>query len=259
MQPDLTDISHIYRFFSAMVHEDISAMQEAVDQGMAIDTLHPLRHTTALMESTRLGRTKAACWLLDHGASPGLLSGIRATSALHVAIRQRNASLTKQMLNLMERVNMLDHAGRSLMHLLVQYTEFKQQKNWLGIAETILQKSQRVDVLDDEGITELHYTLIHEWHALAELLLSYGANPNALALDTGVSPLHMAALNQQRAMVKLLLSYGANANIPASDGKTALQIMPEIAQLESEITHTPVIHVTLEALQPDHASLDKTK
>lgn len=236
--PGPLPVQQVYRWFNAVTNEEMDVLEAALDAGIAPDVLHPLRHTTALMEATRLGRASAAMWLLAHGAAPGLLCGSRSTTPLHTAIRQGNASLTKAMVDVSDCVASVDHGGRTIMHMLAQYGGRAQEKQWLHIAAMILEKQPRLDVLDSEGITALHYALIHEWPGLAELLLSHGANPNALALDTGVSPLLMAALNQQRPMVRLLLKYGANPYLPAGDGQTALALMPDIKSMLLEVGDT---------------------
>lgn len=232
MESKTLDIHDIYRFFSAMLNEDCEALEQTIHAGLPVDSLHPLRHTTALMEATRLGRIKSAKWLLDHGAAPGFLSGTRISSPLHTAIRHGNIALVEIMLNQIDHVNIVDHNGSTPLHLLAQHVRPATQAAWVSIAQIILLKSQLLDVLDNEGITALHYALIHEWYDFAELLLARGANPNALALGTHISPLHMAALNQQRKLVRLLLAYGANPNIIAADGQTALDIMPEISTIK---------------------------
>ncbi len=242
----------IYRWFNAITHEEITVLNAALGAGMPVDVLHPLRHTTALMEATRLGRAHACQWLLAHGAAPGLLCGTRSTSPLHTAIRQGNAALSEAMLHHCEHASIIDHDGRTPIHMLAQYANRAEEAMWLHIAHMLIEKCPRLDALDSEGITALHYALIHEWPELAELLLDQGANPNALALDTGVSPLIMAALNQQRAMVRLLLKYGANPYLPAGDGKTALALMPDIKSMLTSKQALPEDALTPELAQARH-------
>lgn len=237
VHPDPAPLQQLYRWFSAVSNQEMAVLAEMLTPALDIDVLHPLRHTTALMEATRLGRTKAANWLLEQGAAPGLLCGVRPSSPLHAAIRCSHAALTKAMLDKMEHLSCIDHGGRTPLHMLVQYADRAQEKLWLKIATDMVEKTPRLDALDSEGITVLHYALIHEWPDLVELLLEHGANPNALAIDTGVSPVLMAALNQQHHVVRMLLKYGANPYIPSSDGQTALAVMPGIARMVDDTQH----------------------
>lgn len=236
----LSPTQAIYSWFSAVIQQDIEAMAQTIEQhNLAIDSLHPLRQTTALMEATRLGRDISAIWLVEHGAAPGLLSGHTPSTPLHSAVRRAQASLVTHMLQATDNVQAADQHGRTALHMLAQYAPHTQATLWLDIAKSLIHKQLRIDALDSEGITALHYALIHEWPALTELLLEMGANPNALALDTGVSPLLMAALNQQRDMVRLLLRYGANPDLPSISGKTATALMPDIARMLSEKLSAP--------------------
>lgn len=245
-------VQDIYRWFNAVTNEEMAVLEVALTAGMPVDVLHPLRHTTALMEATRLGRAHASQWLLAHGAAPGLLCGSRSTSPLHTAIRQGNAALTEAMLHSCEHASIVDHGGRTPIHMLAQYGGRAEEAVWLHIAHMLIEKCPRLDALDSEGITALHYALIHEWPELAELLLEHRANPNALALDTGVSPLMMAALNQQRPMVRLLLKYGANPYLPAGDGKTAMALMPDIKSMLTSGQALPQDSITPELAHARH-------
>ena len=67
----------------------------------------------------------------------------------------------------------------------------------LEIAKKLLDKHCSIDALDHEGITSLHHCVVNNEPELAELLLEYGANPNALIPDSWVSPLMIAALEKK--------------------------------------------------------------
>ncbi len=233
MEPIAAQI--LYSFFSAVMQQDIAAMDRLMRASrLTIDCLHPLRRLTALTEATRLGRTRACTWLLERGAAPGLLCGIKPTTALHQAIAGRHVALAEAMLATMETAHLVDYHGASPLHLLAQYADLASEDAWLRLAGALIDKQVRLEALDHEGVTALHYALIHERADLVELLLARGANPNAMALDTGMSPLLMAALNQQRDMVRLLLRYGANPDLPSVSGKTAAALMPDIERMLSE-------------------------
>lgn len=231
------DIQAIYRFFHMALQENCEALEQTLKTGFPVDTLHPLRQTTALMEVTRLGRADAAIYLLEHGASPGLLSGIKPSSPIHIAIQLHNHPLLSQMLAHARFFDIIDYTGATPLHMLAQYVESHKHATWLPLARNIIEKSNRPDQIDQEGLTALHYAAIHDWPDFAELLLQRGANPNAITPDTHISVLHMAALNQQHSMARLLLRYGANPTIRTSDGQTATDIMPDISQMQTALNN----------------------
>lgn len=86
-----------------------------------------------------------------------------------------------------------------------------------------------LDALDHEGITPLHHCAINDAPELAELLLSHGANVDALIPDTWVSPLMIAALEKNTQMAALLLKYGANPQLRTREGSYPATVYPTIA------------------------------
>jgi hypothetical protein len=50
--------TRIYAWFTAVMNDDTPLMADLMAHGFPVDTPHPLRHSTALMEATRLGRAE---------------------------------------------------------------------------------------------------------------------------------------------------------------------------------------------------------
>lgn len=66
--------------------------------------------------------------------------------------------------------------------------------------------------MGDSGWTPpLHAVAKEGYLEVAEILLEYGADPNAKEY-TGLTPLHHATQSGQDVMVQLLLEYWANSN-----------------------------------------------
>jgi ankyrin repeat protein len=231
--PSATEVSRIYAWFTAVATADWNEMQNLLTGGLCVDVSHPLRQTTALMEATRQGRNRTVEWLLHHGAAPALLAGLRATSALHIAIKMQQWEIAERLAILAPTAVICDHAGRTPLHMLSMTLggDTKTERALVKLVDILVQKGAGLDALDGEGISALHYCIVNDLNGMAERLLIHGANPNIMSPESKVTPLTIAALENQRELVALLLRYGASANHATQDGKTAIALMPELQYL----------------------------
>lgn len=229
-------LTRLYSWFSAIVAEDYALLDDLLAHGLPVDVPHPLRHTTALMEATRLGRTDLVAWLLSQGAAPAFLCGLPRGTPLHCALRRHHWDIAQLLIEASAGCGEVDHYSRTPLHLIsMDMPEESDMQASLNIAEALLKKGCQMDALDHEGITALHYCVINDYAALATLLLVNGANPNILTPDTHVSPLTIAALEKNVMIAQLLLQHGANPNLPTKEGSTAFTIMPSLKRLASAV------------------------
>jgi len=178
-------------------------------------------------------------WLLHHGATPSFVAGVRATTAIHVSLKLQHWAITERLILAAPTTALVDHAGRTPLHMLCNttITEQRQLAMALKLAETMITKGTRIDALCSEGISALHYCVINDLDKIAELLLSKGANPNIMSPESKVTPLTIAALEHQRHLAALLIRFGGCPNMSTQDGKTPMQLMPEIKQLTGNQPH----------------------
>lgn len=245
-------LTRVYAWFSAIVADDLSLMEDLFTHGLPVDVPHPLRHTTALMEATRLGRTTLVTWLVSHGAAPTFLCGLPRGTPLHCALKRHHWDIADALVDAAEHCGVTDHYSRTPLHALAM--DMPEEPTGLHrallLAESMLQKSVPPDALDHEGITALHYSIINDMAPLAHLLLQHGANPNIITPDTHVSPLIIAALEKNTTLARLLLQRGANPLLPTKDGSTAYSIMPGLQRLSIDLE--PLEEATL-GKQVSHA------
>lgn len=242
-------LSRVYAWFSAIVTEDTAVMEDLLLHGLDVDVPHPLRHTTALMEATRLGRTALVQWLLTRGAAPAFLCGLPRGTPLHCALRRHDWNIARILISATPNCGMVDGYGRTPLHVLstdMPDADYSVAQA-LELASRLIDRDCHLDALDHEGITALHYCVINDFTPLAHLLLACGANPNALTPDTSVSPLTIAALEKNTTLAQLLLEHGADPKLPTKDGSTPLSIMPGLQRLIDNATlnisnqhHAPV-------------------
>lgn len=234
-------LTRVYAWFAALQDDDVPLLADLLAHGVPVDVFHPLRHTTALMESTRLGRTALVHWLLQHGAAPALLCGLPPGTPLHCAIHRRQWDIANLLTLSMPNVAVLDGYGRTPLHALcMEIADATQPVEIRLLAALLLDKQCPLEALDHEGTTALHHCVIHDALEMARLLLERGANPNALIPDSRVSPLTIAALEQNLAMAELLMQHGADPYQPTRDGVTPISILPALRRMQRFSPTMPV-------------------
>jgi ankyrin repeat protein len=107
------NLTRVYAWFSAIIANDTPLMADLLAHGLPIDVPHPLRHTTALMEATRLGRTPLVAWLLENGAAPAFLCGMPRGTPLHCAVRGHHWEIADKLLAACPNGGMVDSYSRT--------------------------------------------------------------------------------------------------------------------------------------------------
>ena len=91
------------------------------------------------------------------------------------------------------------------------------------VAELLSRQPELARAYSPDGFTPLHLASFFGHPEVAELLLKYHAEVNAVSRNTmSVKPLHSAAATRQRRIVELLLENGAEVNAAQHGGWTAL-------------------------------------
>ncbi len=90
-------------------------------------------------------------------------------------------------------------------------------------AELLSLDPEQAKAYSPDGFTALHLACFFGHPNLAEMLLRYGADPNARSRNAmGVMPLHSAAATRKQRSVEWLVEYGADVNATQQGGWTAL-------------------------------------
>ncbi len=99
-------------------------------------------------------------------------------------------------------------------------------KNKTEIVKLLLSKGANVNAVSINKETPLHLACFYGNKEVIELLLAAGANVNAVRID-GWTPLHVAADIENISITKLLLTAGADITIKNNEGKTAFYYAEE--------------------------------
>jgi ankyrin repeat protein len=90
--------------------------------------------------------------------------------------------------------------------------------------KTLLKQGADVNAAQGDGMTALHWAAANGDAALAQMLLSAGANIRATTRLGGITPLLMASQGGHAEVVAALLAAGAGANSSTATGATALML-----------------------------------
>ena len=102
------------------------------------------------------------------------------------------------------------------------------------VAALLVEGLADCDATNEIGDTPLHFATGRGLLDIMELLLSYGANPNAAekAEFGGATPLHIAARANDLKAAETLLNHRANPNVQDSLGFTPLHVCARLGHLE---------------------------
>ncbi|KAL4108923.1 hypothetical protein PRIC1_000632 [Phytophthora ramorum] len=184
----------------------VDALKNEVDQ----------QGNTALHYAVDYGRVDFTARLIAAGVDVNA-SNTRMITPLHLAVRRGRVDIAKMLLvNGKADSNKKDYSGNTPLHDAIFLDE-------ASLAEE--------EPLGDEAVVEQDPEQIHV--ALAELLLSHGADANQENDTSGYSPLHQALRDGYERTAVVLLAHGANASEKSKFGVTPLHVAAAFDASES--------------------------
>lgn len=130
------------------------------------------------------------------------------------------------------------------MHYEIKHTETPEKEilwatneNNIDLVRSILERFPTCkSAVDDEGYSPLHRACYNNFVDIAKLLISYGANVNALT-EFQWTPLHSAVKWKSNDCAALLLQHGADVNAESQGCQTPLHIAATVSDCrESAMT-----------------------
>ncbi len=215
------------------VRADNLAMVEILLSQKRIDVNVPdIENSTPLhFAATRCKETRIMKLLLDHGANVNTQNKCKDTP-LSLAIWRGATSMAKLLLSCENIViNYQGKGGKTPLHISAE-------KGLASIVSALLEKKAKVDVVDDNGWTPLHYALIkgHK-DTFSSLLTHEHRNINdSIFQDSkigkGTTFLHFAVAEGSLLAIKLLLDLSADVNCTDGAMNTPLHYAAKLGHME---------------------------
>ena len=179
---------------------------------------------TALHSASFKGHLQVVRYLLRYGVDVNVRDSGEDTSFL-LASWQGHSDVAKCLLEHGADVELRDQFQNTPLNLAAGFGS-------LDAVQFLLEHNADVNSQDFQGRTSLHNSRLGagfkaDRPKIAQLLLKYGANPNARDHDLQ-TPLHLVSMEEDLLdIVRILLEHGAELYAEDRDGKTPLQLSSE--------------------------------
>ena len=196
---------------------NIERIREVIESGQASATDRSNDGITPLHLAAITGRVPVCAYLIEKGAEVDASGGTLPATPLQWAARK----------GLVEIIDLLIHHGANLR--LVDPQDFSclhsvtHSSNHWALLYILCQPDIAVDERDNMGLTPLHWAARQGDKLSVEVLLKFGANPNAVD-PKGFTALHWAACGGDRSSISQLLEAGAGVRAMNRDHRNAQEM-----------------------------------
>ncbi|KAG8179770.1 hypothetical protein JTE90_022945 [Oedothorax gibbosus] len=176
-------------------------------------------HIAVVQEKVKIVR-KLCALMLKAGISLDIVNYNRQTP-LHLAVMVGNKELVVLLLKCGACFSLRDRRGNTVLHLAVKSNA---KKDMLALLLERSEAKSIINMLDYEGYSALHYSVIIGNGCLMRCFHKYKADMNVPDGKSGRSPLIHAILFQNDEMVRLLLECGADPDTADYSGRSAFEM-----------------------------------
>jgi ankyrin len=170
--------------------------------------------------TARLGNMEIAVLLLDYGATIDLPDATGSTP-LHIAVLEHQVAMVKLLLERGAAFNIRNRLGKTPF-------EIASERRFADLMKIMLSRRQRVNELNDDGYSLIHYAVIDGDVDMVKWLAANGADLNLESDDEcGYAPIHLAVVKGDRTIFEVLRALGADLGLRDRIGRTLAEIAAE--------------------------------
>lgn len=196
--------------------ELLQDVKNAIEAGGDVNrSIREGKLTTLLHECARVDAVEAAKLLLKNGADVHVRESRKATP-LHMAVENCSLGVAQLLLDNGANIEARSLTGSTPMFYAVR--NFALEKDMLKSVAWLIDNGAKINV-ESNGLTPLHYSIEPENYEMVKFLLDNGASVN---YGSDCTPLHFAASYGCPRIAELLVQYGADVNAMDHNGETPL-------------------------------------
>ncbi|KAH9961432.1 ankyrin repeat-containing domain protein [Lactifluus volemus] len=200
--------------FSAAKEGRTEHIRALVESGRARVTDCDDDGITALHWAALNGKADTCRYLLDQGSEVNAVGGELLFTPLHYAARNGFEDIVHLLVQRDANPRLVDAQGFTSLHSVTHSSSF-----W-GLLYIVCQLDPIIDEGDHRGKTALHWAVYQGDPIATQILLNFGADPNAVDHD-GLTSLHWAAFNGNESCIVQLLKGGADIQMKTRDLRSA--------------------------------------
>lgn len=160
----------------AIENQDMELVEVILQRGVDLNRRHGTFPSTPLGRAVDNAPSRFVELLLKAGADPNLETCFKSRCyfpPLVIAVKNRDASSLRLLIQYGAEIPAIEpETGKPLLHYAVEH-------NAVDVVRVLLENNVDVNTTTDESLTTLHRAALEDYAEMVELLLNYGADPNA--------------------------------------------------------------------------------
>ena len=174
---------------------------EPTDVNVKSSALHQI---TPLWLAAQNNDSELIQLLISRSADINAVREDTAMPPLHIAMQKKHLQVTKELITMGAKVDLVDTSGLTSLHWAVNLGD-------VSVAKIILAKNININARSNDGLTALYYSALQGMQDMVELLLANNADIN-IPNKSWYYPIHGAIHNGHLQVIKILFANNGDIN-----------------------------------------------